>query len=149
MTANSVSGLPPELLRRGRFDQIFSVGMPTDLERLEVLQIHLRKRRKDIKFTKEEVFAFTASSRDYVPAEIESAVRDALIAAFNDNAPLGMEHILDALKEMVPMSRSNAEAIDKIVTWSRDNAVPVNYDTVAPAAVPGQQTRRMNRVARK
>jgi AAA+ superfamily predicted ATPase len=133
VTANRVDGLPPELLRRGRFDQIFSVGLPTDKERLEVLDIHLRKRNKTTTFSKEDLFEFTAASRDYVPAEIESSVKDALIMAFNEKTTVKMAHILRSLKDMVPMSKSNADAIAKIVAWARDNATPVNYDATTDA----------------
>lgn len=146
-TANRVDGLPPELLRRGRFDQIFSVGLPTDVERLEVLDIHLRKRGKELTFSKDEVFQFTTSSKDYVPAEIESAVKDALIAAFNTKEKLGMKHIIDALEEMVPMSKSNAAAIARMVEWAKDNATPVNYENSIPEAVAGGG-RRMRRITR-
>lgn len=130
VTANSVEGLPPELLRRGRFDKIFSVGMPNAVERLEVLGIHLRKSGHVLKFTQAENQEFIAKSDQYVPAEIEAAVQDALIAAFNRKEALGMTHIVEALEEMVPMSKSNKAKIDNIVAWARENATPVSYDDV-------------------
>lgn len=146
VTANRVDGLPPELLRRGRFDQVFSAGLPADAERVEVLNIHLRKRNKLMKFTDDETRMFIAKSKDYVPAEIESAVKDAMIAAFNSGNKLSMAHILEALDEMVPMSTSNKEQIDKIIAWARDNATSVNYETVTPVTIAGEApARRMNR----
>ena len=147
-TANRVDGLPPELLRRGRFDQIFSIGLPSDVERLEVLNIHLRKRGKTLEFSKEEIFQFTTASRDYVPAEIESAVKDALILAFNAKEELGMSHVLDSLKDMVPMSKSNAASIARMVEWAKDNATPVNYDNSLSPEMVGGAGRRMRRIAR-
>lgn len=150
MTANKVGGLPPELLRRGRFDQIFSVGMPSDVERVEVLTIHMRKRNKHNKFSKDELFEFCKSSKDYVPAEIESAVKDALISAFNRKEPLGMQHVIGALAEMIPMSKSNKAQIDAIVAWAKDNATPVNYEAgqgpngaIGSPALPTLPVRRM------
>lgn len=128
VTANKVEGLPPELLRKGRFDQIFSVGMPNRVERLEVLHIHLRKRGHDIGFDKMQNARFIAKSDGYVPAEIEQSVRDALILAFNAGEALGMEHIIAALEGMVPMSKSNAAQISAILEWATNNAVPVNYE---------------------
>lgn len=135
VTANSVGGLPPELLRRGRFDKVFSVGMPTPTERIDVLNIHLRKRNHTLKFTQEELRDFTAASEGYVPAEIEAVVGDALIAAFNAKQKLTMAHVIDALKDMVPMSTSNKTKIDAIVEWARTNATPVSYEDEATRVV--------------
>lgn len=127
VTANKIDGLPPELLRKGRFDQIFSVGLPNRKERLEVLHIHLRKRGHELDFTKPEVSQFLEHSDTYVPAEIEAAVRDALILAFNKGEDLSMAHIVASLKDMVPMSRSNAVQINAMLEWARTNAIAVNY----------------------
>jgi AAA+ superfamily predicted ATPase len=129
VTANRIDGLPPELLRRGRFDQIFSVAMPNDIERREVLAIHMRKRGKDIdSFSDAQVRQILEASRDYVPAEIESAVKDALVEAFSAGEELSSTHVVSALHEMIPMSKSHKAQIDRIVDWARENATPVNYD---------------------
>jgi AAA+ superfamily predicted ATPase len=127
VTANKTDGLPPELFRKGRFDQIFSVGMPNYEERAEVLYIHLRKRGHDVVFGRMDMVRFREHSENYVPAEIEAAVRDALILAFNAGEDLSMEHIVTALKDMVPMSVSNAAQIAAMIEWAATNAVPVNY----------------------
>ncbi len=130
VTANRVDGLPPELLRRGRFDQIFSVTLPSPEERIEVLAIHLRKRGRDIKnFNKDAIADFIVASDEYVPAEIESAVKDALVESFGDLKcqDVEMKHILSAFKNMVPMARSNRETIERITTWATNNATPVSY----------------------
>lgn len=148
VTANRVRGLPPELLRRGRFDQIWSVTMPDADERREVLDIHLRKRGRSLEdFAPEEVEKFIASSDGYVPAEIESAVKDGLVIAFNDDKAEGLEmaHILKALDELVPMSKSHKEAIDQIITWASGNATPVNYPRKAGASAPAHTTRLLGR----
>lgn len=127
VTANRIDGLPPELLRRGRFDGIFSVGLPNADERLEVLRIHLRKRNQDIKALS-NVEPFVRKSEGYVPAEIESAVKDALIAAFaTEERVLTVAHLVKALDDMIPMSVSHKAAIDRIVEWAAANATPVNY----------------------
>ena len=128
VTANRVEGLPPELLRRGRFDQIFSVGMPAQIERKEVLEIHLRKRGRSIDaFRVQELRDYLAASEGYVPAEIESAVKDALILAFSAGEELSMPHVLEALRSMIPMSKSHEDKINAILQWAKDNAIPVNY----------------------
>jgi AAA+ superfamily predicted ATPase len=141
VTANRVTGLPPELLRRGRFDAIFSIGLPNADEREEVLRIHLRKRGHDIDELG-DLTEFRAVSDRYVPAEIESAVKDGLIAAFKTKK-LTMGHILQALRDMVPMSRSHAESINGMIAWAAENATPVNYPEgqatkgKAPVAIVG------------
>lgn len=136
VTANRVEGLPPELLRRGRFDQIFSVGMPNADERLDVLKIHLRKRGRNIDiFHADDVREFLTASDRYVPAEIESAVKDALIYAFSDTTckDVEMRHIIEALRNMIPMSKSNAAAIEGILQWADNNAVSVSYPAKPPS----------------
>lgn len=130
VTANRVEGLPPELLRRGRFDQIFAVGMPNPDERLEVLQIHLKKRgRQSDKFSDSEIQEYLACSENYVPAEIESAIKDGLINAFTDSTckDIEMRHIITALKDIIPMSKSHAAAMDAITNWTKSNAISVSY----------------------
>lgn len=142
VTANRVDGLPPELLRRGRFDQVFSVGLPSAEERREVLEIHLRKRNRSIDaFSEADLELFDTASKDYVPAEIESAVKDAIIASYNKGAKpkdLAIAHITTALTEMVPMSKSHKATVDRIIAWARDNATPVSYPVgTAPPTLPG------------
>ena len=139
VTANKIDGLPPELLRKGRFDQIFAVGLPNAAERKEVLQIHLRKRGHETEFDRQQWARFTEKSNGYVPAEIEQAVKDALIMAFNEGVAVGMQHITKALEEMVPMSRSNADRINAMLEWAQHNAIPVNYesDTGTAPSAPG------------
>lgn len=130
VTANNISNLPPELLRRGRFDAIFSCVLPTEDERWEVLRIHLAKRGRDLddiaELGSDEHLAFINASNEYVPAEIESAVEDAIVDAFyEDTDDVTMEHITDALSSMVPMARSYKEQVDEIIAWSAKNATPV------------------------
>lgn len=127
VTANRTDGLPPELLRRGRFDQIFSVGLPTPVERREVLSIHLRKRDRSIdEFTEADIAKFIDKSARYVPAEIESAVKDALVDAFAEDSELEMRHLLAALENIVPLSRSNAQSMDAMIAWAANNAINVS-----------------------
>jgi AAA+ superfamily predicted ATPase len=147
VTANRIDVLPPELLRRGRFDAIFSAIMPTGEERREVLAIHLRKRGRDIEdFSEEEIQEFLKLSNGYVPAEIESVVKDALVAAFNDpqSEALEMQHLLDALIGMVPMSKSHKEVIDRITNWAKDHSISVSY----PEKVKGSMPTRIIRTRR-
>lgn len=130
VTANNVDGLPPELLRRGRFDAIFSTTLPTAMERQEVLRIHLEKRGHGLEeFTKTEMGEFEQATQGYVPAEIEAAVKDALILSYDqdDDRTLRMEHLITALKSMVPLSKSHGTAIDRMVEWSQNNAIAASF----------------------
>jgi AAA+ superfamily predicted ATPase len=132
VTANNIMGLPPEMMRRGRFDAIFATGLPTEEERLAVLDIHLEKRGWDsAAFSRKEKQAVINASKGYVPAEIESAVKDALINAFAEGEDLTMDYVVDALREMTPLSKSYAEAIQVMTAWAHANAIPASkrYDT--------------------
>lgn len=135
VTANNVTGLPPEMLRRGRFDAIFSTSMPTPSERREVLRIHLKLRGRDIKdFPAAEVTEVIALSEGYVPAEIESAVKDALVDAFSDDGEMGMQHVKKALTSMVPLSKAFAQQIKAMNDWASANATPASKEkSDAPA----------------
>lgn len=138
MTANRIEGLPPELFRRGRLDAVFSVGLPTDDERVEVLEVHLRKRGRALKTFKDaELKVFKEFSSGYLPAEIESAVKDALVLAYNDPEAddLTLAHLEQAFAAMVPMSVSHKDQIDRILAWAEKNATPVNYPKGKPGAV--------------
>lgn len=134
VTANNITGLPPELLRRGRFDAIFSVGLPNANERKEVLTIHLRKRKHDINaFDAKDIQEVINASEGYVPAEIESAVKDGLINAFYAKEKLEPKHITQALKEMVPLSHSYAEQIATMERWGKENAISASREVVTKA----------------
>lgn len=127
VTANNIDGLPPELLRRGRFDAIFSTNLPTATERKEVLAIHLALRGRKIKdFPAAEVNEVIDASNRYVPAEIESAVKDGLIDAFDAEEEFGMEHVKMALARMVPLSKAFAPQIERMSKWAQDNATPAS-----------------------
>ncbi len=126
-TANSIEGLPPELLRRGRFDAIFATDLPTYDERREIFDIHLRKRGRNILiFSEDEIDRLIAASNNYVPAEIESAIKDALINAYSDGKQLSVQYMISALKEIIPLSKSFAPQLEKITEWTKINAIPVS-----------------------
>jgi SpoVK/Ycf46/Vps4 family AAA+-type ATPase len=139
VTANNVTGLPPELLRRGRFDAIFSTTLPTAKERREVLAIHLRLRKRDIKeFSTAQVDQVVSKSKGYVPAEIESAVKDGLVDAFDEGVAFSLQHVTTALEAMVPLSKSFAPQIAAMQAWAEANATPAGRAEVenVPRTVP-------------
>ncbi len=131
VTANNIDGLPPELLRRGRFDEIFATRLPAGPERKAILDIHMRKRGYDLAdFDKKDVTRFLAASKAYVGAEIETALKDALINAYNADEDLEMPHIIESLKVMTPLSKAYAMQIQFMTLWARQNARPASksYD---------------------
>ncbi len=118
-TANNIAALPPEFLRRGRFDEVFFLDLPTALERREIFQVHLEKRRRPPQMY--DLEALAEASAGYVGAEIEQAVVDAMYLAFNDREVPGRDFstddILQALARQVPLSRSQVEAIQALRLW--------------------------------
>lgn len=121
-TANDITRLPPELLRRGRFDEIFFLDLPNETERKAIFDVHIRKRGRDpVNF---DLDRLAAASNGYVGAEIEQTVIDAMYLAFSDErAPcreFNDDDICAAIKRLVPMSRSQRERIDFLRTWVED-----------------------------
>lgn len=149
VTANNVNGLPPELLRRGRFDAIFSTTLPNEFERREVLDIHLSRRNWNLEdFPEAEIAAFIRATDGYVPAEIEAAVKDALVLAFNEKEPkLEVRHLLQAASGMVPLSKSHAVAIASMVEWAQKNAIPASWSLAERQTRGAKGARRRARTA--
>ncbi len=117
-TANNVMAVPPELLRKGRFDEVFFLDLANTEERREIFSVHIRKRkRKPEKFDLEQL---TAGSDGYVGAEIEQAVIDAMYTGFNEKREFNTEDILAALKRQVPLSSSRREEIQSLRSWLRE-----------------------------
>ena len=118
-TANDISSLPPELLRKGRFDEIFFLDLPTSEERREIFSVHLRKRKRLPEDY--DLDRLAAASNGYVGAEIEQAIIDAMYIGFNDGQrEFVTEDILAALKRQVPLSISQRETISGLRNWLRE-----------------------------
>lgn len=123
-TANDISHLPPELLRKGRFDDIFFVDLPGAAERRAIFAIHIAKRgRSAAGFDLDQL---AAASPGCSGAEIEEAVISALYEAFAAGQELGIEHILLSLAQTVPLARTMAEQIDQLRRWSVGRARPAS-----------------------
>ncbi len=119
-TANDISQLPPELLRKGRLDEIFFVDLPSEAERAEVFRIHLLKRgRQPENF---DLPGLVAASPNFSGAEVEEAIISALYDAFYAGTELTTEHVLDALKETVPLARTMDEQINRLRSWAEGRA---------------------------
>ena len=115
-TANDITALPPELLRRGRFDEIFFLDLPNRRERREIFAVHLEKRRRLPESF--DLDRLAEASEGYVGSELEQAVIDAMYVAFNDGErEFTTEDILEALRRQVPLSVSQCEAVARLRSW--------------------------------
>jgi SpoVK/Ycf46/Vps4 family AAA+-type ATPase len=123
-TANDIEALPPELLRKGRFDEIFFVDLPGLEARHAIFKIHLSKRRKDLAGF--DIDSLASASEGFSGAEIEQAVISALFSAFRERSQLNTQHILCALKNSPPLSVTMREKIDWLRSWSKDRCVPAD-----------------------
>lgn len=125
-TANDVSKLPPELLRRGRFDELFFVDLPTEEERREIISLYMKKFLKT-EASESLMDELVNLSEGFAGADIESAVREIgykLVA--NDNLTCSEELLKSSFINVVPLSKTSPEKIDEIRTWGRERAVPAS-----------------------
>jgi AAA+ superfamily predicted ATPase len=114
-TANDISNLPPELLRKGRLDEIFYVDLPSAEEREEIFRIHIGRRGRDAQNF--DVTSLASASENFSGAEIEEAINSGLYEAFYAKTDLTTDHILHAVSETVPLSRTMAEQIERQRAW--------------------------------
>lgn len=138
-TANDVSALPPELLRKGRFDEIFFVDLPSEDERKEIFTIHLNKRKRDPKNF--DLNALAEASPGFSGAEIEQAVIAALYNAFDQEREVTTEDIVGAVKESVPLSMTMKERIDVLREWAGTRARPASSIEPEPSVVDPDMTK--------
>ncbi len=146
-TANNINGLPPELLRKGRFDEIFFVDFPSSEERKKILEIHISKLgRNKADFDLNRLAELSGESqfgKDVVlaGAELEAWVSDALIQAFSrridgeQNADLSMKDFETTIKRVVPMGQMRKDEFLKIREWANENAVSASLSQNAPNGV--------------
>lgn len=120
-TANRIDLLPAEMIRKGRFDQVFFIDLPEKEERLEIMRIHLQRRNVDPAGLPLELMA--TRTEGWTGAEIEQFVISALTAARLDNQPVNDAYLYDGLKEIVPLSRTMKEQVAAIRGWAFERAV--------------------------
>ena len=119
-TANTITKLPPELLRKGRLDEIFFVDLPDERELEEIIRIHLKKHRRDPTKFNTEVLARLA--RDFSGAEIEEAINSAFYDSFYADQALSTEHIKTAISQTVPLALTMDEQIKQLRSWAKGRA---------------------------
>lgn len=120
-TANDISALPAELVRKGRFDEIFFVDLPKTDVRQSIFQIHLQNRSQDT--ASFDLPALAAASKGFSGAEIEQAIVSALYAAHSHNETLGSGHITAELQQTRPLSIVMAEQISDLRQWAAKRTV--------------------------
>ncbi len=123
-TANDVSALPPEMLRKGRFDEIFFVDLPDEGEREQIFSIHIRKRKPDI--SKFNLKTLAKATEGFSGAEIEQVVVGALYAAFDAGRQLQQKDLLAEAKAVVPLSVMMSEDIEELRSWAQLRTRPAS-----------------------
>lgn len=119
-TSNDVTSLPPELLRKGRFDEIFFIDLPSRDERVAIFKIHLTKRKRNP--DNFDLIALAECTPGFSGAEIAAAVEDALYDAFDETKELTTESIIMAARNTVPLSMTMRERIEELRDWANTRA---------------------------
>ncbi|KKK39994.1 ATPase [Mesobacillus campisalis] len=128
-TANNIHAIPPELLRKGRFDEIFFVDLPTKKERMEIFKIHLNKRLKspkargDFQFDHQTLEKLADLTETFIGAEIEQVVISALFEAYSQDRGITFSDFEKVISNTVPLSVTQAEQIRAIREWANIRAV--------------------------
>jgi len=123
-TANAVQQLPPELLRKGRFDEIFFVDLPNAATRAEIFQLHLERRKVD--WNAFSLAGLADASAGFSGAEIEQAVVSALYAAHAEGVPVDEPKLLAELRNTRPLSVLMAEKVAELRHWASSRTVPAD-----------------------
>ncbi len=126
-TANEVRMLPPELLRKGRFDEIFFVDLPNSHERLAILDIHVRLRGRDPE--RFDLTTVVEESERFSGAELEQVVISALFKAYTMERDLREEDLVDAVRETVPLAITMDDRLKELREWARPRARRASEDT--------------------
>lgn len=130
-TANDISRMPPELFRRGRFDELFFVDLPSVPERREIIMLYLDKHLRR-PFDDELLDDLVSMSDGFAGSDLQAAVAEAAKeAVLKGDAAVGPDYLRKVFGNVVPLSKTNPEAIDSIRAWGRERAVPASG---APAA---------------
>ncbi len=123
-TANDISALPPELVRKGRFDEIFFVDLPGPAQRAKVFEIHLGRRGRDV--ADFDMASLAAGADGFSGAEMEQAVIAAMYAAFAQNRPLATADILGELRATTPLSIVMGERVAALRAWAAERCAPAD-----------------------
>ncbi len=120
-TANRIDLLPAEIIRKGRFDQVFFIDLPNDAEREHIFKVHLQKRKNDL--SQFDLPLLSVATEFWNGAEIEHAVEAAMIEAFSRGEKMTQDDLYTIIRSTVPLSRTMAEQIKFIKNWASERAV--------------------------
>jgi SpoVK/Ycf46/Vps4 family AAA+-type ATPase len=123
-TANRIHLLPAEIIRKGRFDQVFFLDLPNENERKAIFTVHLKKVGSDPSLF--DVVFLAKATKGFVGSEIEAAVQSAAVEAFNQGRKLNEDDMSKMLTATVPLSRTMDEQIKAIKSWAHDRAMPAS-----------------------
>ena len=121
-TANNIDWIPPEILRKGRFDEMFFLNLPTREERQAIFEVHLKKYRPDLIQTF-QLPLLGQLSKDFSGAEIEQVVIEAMRLGFNEDREFNNEDILVSIQNLVPLAKTKSKEIDLLKAWSESGNV--------------------------
>lgn len=144
-TANDVSALPPEMLRKGRFDELFFVDLPSEADREEIFDIHLKRFNKPslAQLGKGSQSLLTSLTKTFSGAEIEQVIIDGMFKSFSDNRDLTLQDVVDAIQNTVPLSSTMESRITKLRKWAEGRAVKANHrEDPSSSDVAKARTRR-------
>jgi len=116
-TANDIQALPPEMLRKGRFDEIFFVGLPSEEERKAIFNVHLSRLRPH-NLKSYEIDRLAYETPDFSGAEIEQTLIEAMHIGFSQNRDFVTDDILEAASQIIPLARTAVEQIQKLQEWA-------------------------------
>ena len=123
-TANNIAQLPPELMRKGRFDEIFFVDLPGAADRQSIFTVHLRRRHREPRHF--DMPRLVEASEGFSGAEIEQAIVAGMYAAFSESAEFITEHMLTAMRATQPLSVLMRERVEHLRVWARGRCVPAD-----------------------
>jgi SpoVK/Ycf46/Vps4 family AAA+-type ATPase len=121
-TANNIEFIPPEILRKGRFDEMFFLNLPTREEREAIFEVHLKKSRPD-SINQFKIPLLGQLSKEFSGAEIEQVVIEAMRIGFNANREFNNEDVLIAIQNLVPLARTKSKELDQLKAWSESGNV--------------------------
>lgn len=129
-TANDVAMLPPEMLRKGRFDDIFFVDLPDASERRQIFEIHIRLKGRDPGVF--DLDRLVAGTQGFSGSEIEQSIIAAMYDAFDDGVDIDTDRVLDSAQEIIPLSYTMKERIDYLRDWAKTRARSASYKMDEP-----------------
>lgn len=127
-TANNVNDLPPELLRKGRFDEMFFVDLPSEDERFEIISLYLQK-YLNIKVSEAVVKNLVNLSNTFSGADIEAAIRNVAYQTIANGSNLTVEMISNSFEKTMPMYKTNKDKIEAIKSWAKERTIPASKGT--------------------